>query len=431
MEKLTYSTTIAIDTRTSTFHYYSMVGGDSSTIEHRVKSYSGQAFCEPFYEAFKRALADFFADIPAETVRKITLVLPDEVVATDAVNVPTMRMRRMTRNNLGLALGELYKNYADLSVQFYQAAQNRQYTTFTVAVVQTGILAALHSACAENRLLIETMTFASAAAAGAISALNPKEKNTDYLLLDIKDTYSRFTFVNGGRAIGYYYLPFGAEFLSEPKYVQEDMLFDHTMAELTVLNAKEKAKAKKLSVLTAETRAADGRAVYAEADEARAIVSAAALPQDEADVLEELEEGTALDVGLAPPMTLREEGAPTLTKEKVMAKKQPRRLPKFMLREAPNTPDWITSENFRVFMKWALTLLEANEKLTRLGKPEYVCVNMPEELGFLVDYANSERGENGIEFRRLEGGDATRDALANLELFGGFFPRYIHGAGQF
>ncbi len=428
MEKLTYSTTISIDTRTSTFHYYSMVGDDISSIEHRVKSYAGLAFDDAFYDAFKRAIAEFFADIPSETVRKITLVLPDEVVATDAVNVPTMRMRHMTRNNLSLALGELYKNYPDLSVQFYQAAQNRQYTTFTTAAVQTKILAALHSACAENRLLIETMTFASAAAAGALVAMNPKGKGTPYLLLDIKDTYSRFTFVNGGRAIGYYYLPFGAEFLSQPKYVQEDMLFDHTMAELTVLNAREKAKAKKLSVLSADTRAADGRPVYAEADEDRGLVAAAPAPHEEYDAMEEHEE-LHLEPSLVPPMTMREGSpAPTL---KVMAKKQPRRLPKFMLRETPNTPDWIASENFRVFMKWALTLIESNDKLTRLGAPEYVCVNMPEALGFLVDYANSEREENGIEFRRLESGALSADVLANLELFGGFFPRHIHGAGQF
>lgn len=428
MEKLTYSTTISIDTRTSTFHYYSMIGNDASTIEHRVKSYAGPAFDDAFYDAFKRALAEFFADIPSETVRKITLVLPDEIIATDAVNVPTMRMRHMTRNNLSLALGELYKNYADLSVQFYQAAQNRQYTTFTTAAVQTKILAALHSACAENRLLVETMTFASAAAAGALVAMNPKGKGTPYLLLDVKDTYSRFTFVNGGRAIGYYYLPFGAEFLSQPKYVQEDMLFDHTMAELTVLNAKEKAKAKKLSVLTADTRAVDGRPVYAEAEDERGLVAAAPAPHDEYEMMEEHEE-LHHEPNLAPPMTMRE-GNPTIT-AKVMPKKTPRRLPKFMLRETPNTPDWIASENFRVFMKWALTLIEANDKLTRLGAPAYVCVNMPESLGFLVDYANSEREENGVEFRRLEGENLSADVLANLELFGGFFPRHIHGAGQF
>lgn len=429
MEKLTYSTTISIDTRTSTIHYFSMVGNDASTIDHRVKSYPGAAFEEPFYEHFKRALVDFFADIPSETVRKITLVLPDEIIATDAVNVPTMRMRHMTRNNLSLALGELYKNYADLSVQFYQAAQNRQYTTFTTAAVQTRILAALHSACAENRLLVETMTFASAAAAGALVAMNPKGKGTPYLLLDIKDTHSRFTFVSGGRAIGYYYLPFGAEFLSEGKYVQEDMLFDHTQAELTVLNAREKAKAKKLTVLTADTRAVDGRPVYAEADEERTLIATPA-PHEEHEAMGENDEPLHHEPTLAPPMSMREGGAPAPT-VKVMAKKQPRRLPKFMLREIPNTPDWIASENFRVFMKWALNLLASNEKLTRLGTPEYVLVNLPEELGFLVDYANSEREENGIEFRRLEAPNLSRDVLANLELFGGFFPRYIHGAGQF
>ena len=171
--------------------------------------------------------------------------------------------------------------------------------------------------------------------------------------------------------------------------------------------------------------------MYAEADEDRGLVASAPAPHDEYDAMEEHEESLQQEPTLAPPMEMKEASAPVLSNAKVMQKKQPRRLPKFMLRETPNTPDWIASENFRVFMKWALTLIAGNEKLTRLGAPEYICVNLPEELGFLVDYANSEREENGCEFRRLEAPNLSHDVLANLELFGGFFPRHIHGAGQF
>ena len=101
-------------------------------------------------------------------------------------------------------------------------------------------------------MLADVLTYASASTVTAVSTLNPKWKNESYMFIDVKDIYTRFIFVAGGRAVGFYTLPFGLEFLSTPKYVQEDMLFDHSIAELTVLNAHERAKSKKLSVLSGD-----------------------------------------------------------------------------------------------------------------------------------------------------------------------------------
>ena len=113
-----------------------------------------------------------------------------------------------------------------------------------------------------------------------------------------------------------------------------------------------------------------------------------------------------------------------------MAKKSPRRLPKFMQRPIPETPEGITEENFRVFVKWALTLLASNDKLTNLGKPECVYVNIPQSLSFVLDKANEELEENGIEFKLLDNGEYDANVLVNLELYGGFFPRAINSANR-
>ena len=426
------NTTFAIDTRTSTIHSFSMLGVDPATIDHKVKSYAGLITDEAFIAKFKDAIGEFVADTPSERVRMVSLVLPDNAVALDVINVPTMRNRALTRNALNLNMGELYSNMGDLKVHAQTANQNRQFTTFTTATVQKKLIADLYSACSEHKLLVDTTTFASGSAAAAITALNPKMKNASYMLVDIKATYTRFVFVAGGKATGYYILPFGLELLAKGKYVQEDMLFDHTLGELTVLNAREKAKAKKLTVL-AEQPEDETAAEETEEQETKPepTPAPAAAEEDEEDMeeLEEVEETPASVVEMITETFSMNAGQRIVT-PKVMAKKTPRRLPKFMQRPAPETDEEIACENFRVFVKWALTLLASNEKLTQLGKPECIYVNLPQMLSFVLDKANEEQEENGYEFKLLDNGEYDANVLVNLELYGGFFPRAINPANR-
>lgn len=421
MGKLNYTTTIAIDTQRSAIHYYSMLGNDQEKIEHRIKNYSGYSLDDNFFTRFKEIINEFVAETPSESIRKISLILPDNAVAVDTVNVPTMRKKSATDNALSLALGEIYRNSIDLKIQSHLAAQNKQYTTYSVSAIQKKILAGIYAICAENKMLVETTTFAASSTIGAAVALNSKLKNATYLFLDIKDTFSRFVFVVGGRTVGFYTLPFGLEFLDGKKYIQEDMLFDHTLAELTVLNSREKAKSKKLTVLADQN---DDEADLEVAEEAPAQAEPA--PEDADAAEEELDQETEGEENSAEANA---EERPVV--HKFLAKKTPRRLPKFMQRPIPETPEDIVNENFRVFVKWALSLLISNEKILTLGAPEFVCVNIPEHLSYALDFANQEREENGIEFRALGASNATAEVLAHLEFYGGFFPKQIHKSTKF
>ena len=249
MQKLNHSTTIAIDAERSVFHFYSMIGNDKSTIAHRIKSYSGGQFDESFFVKFKEAVKEFAQETPSEAVRKVTVILPDKAVMTDTIRIPTMKGSGKTKKTLEVTLRGLYRNYNDLHIVSHVAEQNKQYSTFAIAAVQKKIISSIYAACSENKLFVDTLTYASSAAVGGAVLLYPKLKNASYLFLDIKDEYSRFAFVANGKTVGYYMLPFGLEFLRDPRLEQEDMLFDHSYAELTVLNAREKAKSKKLTVM--------------------------------------------------------------------------------------------------------------------------------------------------------------------------------------
>ena len=118
-------------------------------------------------------------------------------------------------------------------------------------------------------------------------------------------------------------------------------------------------------------------------------------------------------------------------KVKVMAKKTPRKLPLFMQRPIPETDADVTMENFRIFIKWALTLIQNNPKLTAFGAPKFVAVNIPKELQFIIDSTNVEEVENGIPFVRFDGADDNEDLARNLELFGGLYGNNWHSSAKF
>lgn len=394
MAKLNYLTTISIDTERSVIHFYSMMGSDRETIVHQVKSYSGAHFSAEFFEKFKQAVKEYTLENPSDSIRKITVVLPDSAVMLDAIKVPTMKGANQTRKTLSVTLGNLYKNYSDLRMLAYVADQNKQYSTYAITAVQRKIASSIYAACAENKLFVETLTFESCATVGGALALYPKNKNDSYLFLDIKENFSKFIFVANGKITGFYPLPFGLDLLNSQGVISEDMLFNHSYAELFVLNAKERAKSKKLTV---------------------------ALDEQTAEVNEDDEDFETTDGD--------EEAVEHAVSKQV--RKSKRKLPKFMLRDIPETLEGVQCENFRVFTKWALNLIKDNEKLVSLSKPEFVLVNIPENLEFIIDKVNEELEENEIRFTRLPTDEQNGEILLNLELFGGLFPRYVNPYGKF
>jgi len=414
------SITIAIDTVRSTFNFYSIIGNDKSTIKHTVKNFAGAPFNDEFYKKFREAVKEFVANTPAETIRKVSVVIPDAAVLTDTIKLPAVKGATQAGKMLEASLQTLYRNYNDLIVLSYPAEMNKQNSIFAVSAVHKQIVSSIYTICAENRLFVDTLTFAANSSVCAATMINTKLKNASYLFLDVKDVYSRFVFVVEGKAMGFYSLPFGLEFLSAPKITQEDMLFDHSYADLTLLNAKEKAKAKKLTVMATE-------------DDTDELTETAETPEaeepDEDDM--ELAELEAQEAAAEAEAAKAAEEEHKKTGRPIFKKKTPRKLPKFMQREVPESEEGILYENFRVFVKWALTLIEGNPKITEIGKPEFVCVNLPENLAGVIEKVNEEAEENGIEFTRLPCDNLDAIIPMNLEMYGALFPKQMSPVNRF
>lgn len=406
MPKVNYAITIAIDDKHSVFHFYTMYENDKTfeneqaeennkyKITHTIKSYSSKELNDDFFEKFKTAVKQFVEDNPSEDVKKITVIVPDNAYLMDTIKIPTMKGFGQTRKTLDNNLRGLYKNFNDLKVNAIIKNQNKQYTTYITTVLLKNIVSSIYSSCSENKLLVDTLTYSSSTLVSGAVTVNPKLKNGSYMLLDIKDIYSRYVFVINGKVVGSYTIPFGMESLTKKRVLKEDMLFDHLTAEIMVINAKEKARAKKLTVMAMD----------------------AVFEDESLDEIEGEEENQ--------------------TEEKILDNvktyvKKARKLPKFMLRETPTTPEGVMCENFRIFVKWALTLLESNKKITEQVEINNIYVNIPTNLQYVLDKTNEEM-ENEIRFFPLttQEDNIEESILNNLELYGSIFQKQVNISGK-
>lgn len=399
-----FSTVVFIDTNNSQIRFMSIVGRDKNKIAVDIKPYRTKHFDDEFFERFTQALREYGQANPsyAGKAAAVTVVLPDYLVATDSIRIPGVKNNE---EMLEIAIKSKYKNLAELDMNRVAIAANKQYSTWQLSTIRTKLKQAIYKSCATSNMFADRITFAAATLGNAAVALNPRLKNGSYVILDIKERFSRYALVNKGVVTGAYHLPFGYEILAKDKLIAENMLFDYSSAELTVLNAKEKAKAKELTMM-----GADIPAQVAENEQ----------PQNDDDG--ENENSFSSDSELV---------AQRQSQIKTLPRKIPRVLPKFMQRPVPEDHEGIVYENFRYFIKWTLDLINANDRLTSISPFGAVYVNMPKEFDFLFDKTNAEESENKIHFASLELYNEKPVIVDNLELYGGFFVKQYNRKNNF
>lgn len=379
--------TIAIDPVISVVHFYKIDNADKSTIKCTDKNFKARPFSDAFIEEFTEIVKNYAQGNPSVGDAGITLVLPDRAVAMDAISVPTMKKRKSTEA-IDTAISGLYRNLDKLQMNKYLAFSNKQLTTYSISSMNTDLITAIKGACSLGGMFPQHITFRANTTVFGAEYINAKLRNASYLLLDIKKDSTCYSFVAKGRLTGFYDMPYGYSIIKDNTVVSEDMLIDHSISELVVLNAKEKAKAKQLTMMRDTEEPTDTEEGFEETEE-------------------DLEDPTNMNLGVQA------------TNYKKLPKKQPRKLPKFMLRPTPETKEGFEYENFRIFIKWALDLIQSNEKLTMQGMPEIIYVNMPDKFEHLIETTNLEKDENKFEFALLD--NKEKGVIrGNLELYGGF-----------
>lgn len=380
---------IYVDLKAQTVHFFLMPLGDKSALSYEAHTFRSRSFDQNFFKALTDMTSAYSSAHPEVAESDITLVLPDYLFATDIATLPTLSRRKMDAS-LEVLLDNLYKNREELEINTMLAQSGKKSSTYSVAILSRSIRASFVAACNAGKMTLDCITFRSSAYANAVAMIDSKYAGASYLMLDIRQSESTVIFVVKGRAAGFYPLPFGYKILQRASVVAENLLFDHDTAELIVLNAKEKAKAKQLTMMRTSDASEDGADV-------------SSLPENPMLVSDDPTAGSAN----------------TTTKE--LPRKMARNVPKFMQRPTPHTPEEVTYENFTIFMKWALNLLDSNDKLTTLGEPDTILVNLPDDCAHVIDTANEEREENGISFTRLGVARETENIREHIELYGGLY----------
>ena len=401
MFESTLTNVIAIDVDNEIIHFYSTDPRDKKLIRHDVQGYRARSFDDEFFEKFSHILKLHIEHNPNEQMQKVSLVLPDTVFLTDMINIPTIQRKAMA-TSLAVAIQAIYKNIDEISYKTFPVAQNKQYTTYGLVGIRKDLLSRLKGVCAENHISVSNVTFFANATVNGAYAFNSKLKNDSFVLLDIKEKSAKCALVVKGKTVGSYSLPFGYSILSRSRIVSEDLLFDHSPAELLVLNAKERARAKHLTV---------GEEIAAMETEEE--IADAAMQQTELESAADVEDSfeTVYSAGLT--------------------KKVARKLPKFMQRETPSDKDGYVYENFRIFLKWTLDFISNNATLVNLGEIDTVYVNMPPSNAFLFDMINADEEEHKVKFLPLLDFEDQDENSQELDLFGGFYVKQFNKINNF
>ena len=371
---------ISIEPLSENIHYCTLTA-DKSALLTNSANYRPRAFDQEFFDRLSKQIKQQQEKNPEMDLQRASLILPDQLFLLDMVSVPMIHRKAM-QHSLSLAIESVYKNAGDLSLMTYSVQQTKQAITFGLSGVRRDLLDDVRKTFGDNGIAITGVTYASNAMVNGAFALNSKLRGDTFLLVDIKENYTRFAFVVRGCTMGYYDLPFGHDMLYKSRVAAEDMLFDHRAGELLVLNAKERARAKQLTM-----------------------------------------EGNGAEEG--------EESATYETASDGTVRKVGRRLPKSMQRPTPQSRNEFVYENFRIFIKWTLDLIRNNKNIVQLAKLDKVYVNMPGEYNFLFDLVNEDKEEHGVTFAPLLAEGTELTFAEKLELYGGFFLGQYNEANTF
>lgn len=363
-------TVIAVDSLAGTVQFCSPESGGNTLVTNAVP-YEARSFDADFFAKLGEAVKEQLALNPKMDVDEVSLILPDQLFLLDTVSIPVIHRKAM-QQSLSVAVETIYRNAAELNLMTYPVAQTKQTMTFGLVGVRHDLLDLANKTLVDAEAPVSSITFASNAMVNGAMALNAKLRGETFLLLDIKRDYARYALVVRGCTMGYYDLPFGYGMMHESDICIEDALFDHSAAELLVYVSREKARAKEAG-----------------------------------------------------------EGGESAEIPDVLPLKTPKKLPGFMLRAKPEDAEGYIYENFRIFLKWALELINNNRDITSIAKIDTIYINMPDRYRFLFDVIKTKHEGRGTTFLPLLPEGSELSLAENLELYGGFHTKRYNTANTF
>ncbi len=307
----------------------------------------------------------------------VDFILPHNMYGVDFITLPGMK-RFQLEEAFKTELRSMYKNYKDIIFKKAEISGGKTITYRTLFVRKT-LINEIKESFAKLGVTIERFIPEGIALYEGAVNNNSFVKKAPCVVLNMGEDQSYMAAYAGETFLGGIPIPLGYKALSDSRVVSERQFISRDASELLVINAKERAKATKL------TMAID---LEEEIDET--------LP-DEDEVIAPNPELPDLTVaGTDDELSSEDQSAPEDDEEdlppaiKTLRKKAIRNLPKFMRREEPTTSEGYVIENFRLFEKRVLMLIRDMSLYEYYPKIENIFLALPNEYEFLLDAMRNE-----------------------------------------
>lgn len=411
--------------------------------------FKSRIFTEEYFEEAKTLLEEYFVQHPTLQNLQAYVVLPNEAVGFETFNLPNMKHSKMAAA-LDTELANLYEGrQKDNKINVSTLFRNRQYTTMGTIYFNKKLIAQIYRLLTDVKVFPKETTYSGNAMLNSVFSFLPQARGKSFVFADVHNEYTEIAISSKGKTQGVAVVPHGLSLLKSDKVELEYMKTNHDVGELAVINAREAAKAKALTVdydpsVIPEDATIEDYAVQnaspAEQEAARQAEEQAAeqgaeqptgpdgAPLAEAQPAEgddfyESEEEEA--------KRLAEEAKTKLRKVKVF-KKMPKRFPKFMMREPPETVEGIQFENWRIVLKWILLYARQAQLTEYTDNPDFILVNLPQEYRFLLDKTNEDGNNDGLKLRPFEPSVKLHGTIrGNLNLYGGMFASHFNKKHNF
>lgn len=384
-----------------------LVQAEKTTLKEERLHFTAPVFTDIFFSQASELLSKFVKQKPALRGKTAYVVLPNESIGFETFDFPNMS-RAKTEQALEAELNNLYEGRQKTQkVNKFFIRKGKEYSTYGAFLAERAILEGLNKILTSARLVPAAITYSGNALLNSAYAYMPKTRGKSFVFADVRQKQTEIALSAHGKTLGYAAVPHGSKLLEAEEVLSEYMITDHEAGELAVINARESARAKSLTVAEDFTDT-DDEDELTEGD----------VSGESADAEEIAETGETDAVAGIPA-----------AKAKVY-RKMPKRYPKYMLRPLPETTEGVRFENFRILQKWLLLYARQMRMTEYAAAPEYILVNMPKEYYGLLDTANAGQAE-GPKFLPFTATDGLGAVKEHLSLCGAMFAKKFNRDGNF
>ena len=338
---------------------------------------------------------------------KVFLVLPDRTVGTDIITVPVIKHAKAD-SAIETRMSDLYPFRKNYKINKRLISSTKNIATYETVMLEKALQSSIYKAFSEYKIYPKVTTFSANTTLNAVLALRPKTRKSSFIFLDVKDTFSNLVVAMNGCLVGFSKINFGLNALKDYEVVSEYDLIDNSLAEVAVINAIEKAKNKRMTVI--------------EDDDENLI--------DEQSIKSDAVTDASLTIDCENAVGAEQEITATETPKQKAYVKKVKKLPQYFLRPVPETNDGFVTENFRLFLKRLLLTKMQIEHTEYFTAPEFALVNLPEKYSFVIDETNKE--DNGLDLKYFNPDkDGNVNITDNLELYGAIYSSVYNKTNNF